>query len=313
MQQHFSSILSNLRHMIAAKYSYAKTVTAKDDISEVFIFISSNQRENLTQDEAVNMISSPGHNMLRFLVSGYAELGGKKVDLLDTIGEWSDGIENSLLAIFNEGIDVETAKTYAALAGQAANQKSVLIFFVSNSQAKDLLLSLITSSNHNLSGLRDLIRSSGIEYSTIINQGNTIGINSYEILTCCSGESCRLPFSSLARSLKVEETLIGERSGFREFLGADTRREANDGFERQADQHGRRNRKLVKSMRKMNKAQSQALETSTPQEKALLDFPLLSERSKMILDRIFGVSNFNEDQYLDLLINSEDSDVDTGE
>ncbi len=306
MEQYFSSVLANLRHSIAAKYAYAKSITNREDISEVYLFISSNQRENLTQNEAIRMISSPEHKLLRFLVAGYAELDGNKITLLDALGEWSDGIENSLLAIIESKTDIETAKAYAASAGKVANQKSVLLFYVIQSQIKDLLFHLSTITDHDISALRNLIRSSGNDYSTVLPRGSVMGHNNYEIVVCCSGESCRLPVSNLAISLGDKNTTLIEKTGLIEFFGADTRAEASELFAEHVESQRRRHKKRVNALHMLNSAHSKALETANDQEKAMLNFPLVSDKSRGMLDQIFGVSNLTENQYLDLLLNTDE-------
>ena len=88
MQLHFQNIVQSVLRMLTLRYSISKQVFNRGEYEEIFLFISPNSKENMSQNEALEHLEGSGQNMIRTLVSGMAELDGRQVDLLDAIGEW---------------------------------------------------------------------------------------------------------------------------------------------------------------------------------------------------------------------------------
>jgi len=300
MQLHFQNIVQSVLRMLTLRYSISKQVFNRGEYEEIFLFISPNSKENMSQNEALEHLEGSGQNMIRTLVSGMAELDGRQVDLLDAIGEWSDGVENSLIAIWKSGIDAVEAKAYAAATAKAALQKAYVLFLVSDKH-QDLLLSLVSTDTHTLSEVRQMLRKSGIGFSTIVDRGTIANLSSFSVFVCCPGNECRTPFHVLADNLDIKHSNIDERNGLYEYLGFDSREEAQTGFSSQINDIRKQYRRRSNFIDKQAAIYTKAITNASSREQELLRAPIITERSQSALDRIFGVSNLDEKEYLRLL------------
>jgi len=304
MSQHFKSVFANVLQMIAVKYSVAKAELSGGDLGEVYMFISPNQSENLSEQDALANLKGVDQSMLKFLLGGYAELNGQQIKLIDGIGQWQETVENSLVAILESGINPDLARAYAASAGNMYNQYSVMLFFVSKMRPADLLLSVHCNVSLGIPQLRQLITKAGIEGSTIINHGELLNLSNYEIIVCCKGHGCRYEFQTLVDSLGKDESFFDEKQGLLEFIGSDTRQEASDMYQAEMDKVRKRHRHKFRAIKQLNAAHAKAMQTALGEEKAILETAIFSDNAIAALNRIYGVSDYTEDQYLGLLFDS---------
>jgi len=90
--------------------------------SEGVGFVSPNVQENTTFSDAQRGLASEEQKQAHALAQRVVEKVAGKGEVHDTIGEWKDGAENSLMV--RGPMDRESTKYVAALMGKAENQKA---------------------------------------------------------------------------------------------------------------------------------------------------------------------------------------------
>lgn len=92
-------------------------------------FLSSNTEDGLTLGDAERRLESPRHEHFRRRAEALAIGAGMRgVHVFDALGDWSDGVENSLLVQSEFDAGRTTLREVAARFGLEARQKSVLVF-----------------------------------------------------------------------------------------------------------------------------------------------------------------------------------------
>lgn len=96
---------------------------------EGVLFLSSNTDVGLDAEQSLARHRSDDHRRGRDLVrSVLADLGVRRADIRDGVGDWADGSENSLVVRVSRGVSPVTMRRAAAKFGLLASQKAVLIF-----------------------------------------------------------------------------------------------------------------------------------------------------------------------------------------
>src|SRR5262249_14274713 len=91
------------------------------------LFLSPNTDDGLSLDEASRRLQSRQQRHLAQLARDIlAGLGAKDVRVLDSLGDWSAGVENSMLIEIPDTIGPPTLRYAAARLGLIARQQSVL-------------------------------------------------------------------------------------------------------------------------------------------------------------------------------------------
>jgi len=131
-----------------------------------YLFISPNTDDHLSVMEAARRFDSPEHRRYRTLVGDVLqELGMPAIGVHDAVGDWSDGVENSLFVVLPVA-DGDTLSCAAAWFGLLAQQKSVLAFHP-DSSGRDVL-TILDLPGYDLATARRLLGHHGITDRTIL-------------------------------------------------------------------------------------------------------------------------------------------------
>jgi hypothetical protein len=134
-----------------------------------YLFISPNTEENLSLAEASQRLESPAHRQYRLLVGDVLrELGLPGIIAHDAVGDWSDGVENSLFVVLPRADD-DVLRCAAAWFGLLARQKSVLAFHA-DPDGPDVL-AVLDLPRHDLAATRRLLDRNAIAARTILARG----------------------------------------------------------------------------------------------------------------------------------------------
>lgn len=107
----------------------AASSLARTSTPRAVLFLSANTDENLTLNEAQRRLTSPRQQQFRRRAEALAAGAGlHRIHVTDSLGDWSDGAENSLLVQSNIDARMATLREVAARFGLEARQKSVLVF-----------------------------------------------------------------------------------------------------------------------------------------------------------------------------------------
>lgn len=141
-------------------------------------FVSPNTQENLNLANAMDALHSPEHRAFRQLaqqVMTAVHLGGV---VRDTIGDWSDGVENSLLLRVKTK-DYDTTRYVAAALGLRASQKSVLPFMPAKN-GPDSLYEFTVPHRGNIEGVRQQLSKMGIAFRTLEPKGDSLSVRVFD-------------------------------------------------------------------------------------------------------------------------------------
>jgi len=134
-----------------------------------YLFISPNTDDNLTPKEASRRLDSPAHQRYRRLVMDVLhEMGMPSVGAHDAVGDWSEGVENSLFVVLPEA-DGDRLSCAAAWFGLLARQKCVLAFH-SDPAGQDVL-TILDLPGHDVESARRLLDRHSITERTILARG----------------------------------------------------------------------------------------------------------------------------------------------
>jgi hypothetical protein len=135
--------------------------------SVAYLFLSANTDERLSVAQAFDRLRSPVHAHFRGVVGAILdqlEVGRYRV--VDGVGDWSDGAENSILVKFADATDENTLRYAAVWFGLLANQKSVLAF-VADPAGPDAVLTLDLPTR-DMQLLRNTLDRQGIPCRTLV-------------------------------------------------------------------------------------------------------------------------------------------------
>ncbi len=185
--------------------------------SPAYLFLSPNVDEGVSPEEALRRARSP--EQVRF--KGVAEdilrqVGIAQPCVLDALGDWADGSENSLLAVIPNPPDRATLRYAAGWFGLLAQQKEVLAFRpAANGPDAVCLLDLPHPDLHQL---RFLLDAHGVRFRTLIPR--TAG---HRVIVYDEG---RRLHSALERLAALCGTPCRTTPGYGETIGEATRDQA---------------------------------------------------------------------------------------
>jgi hypothetical protein len=131
-----------------------------------YLFLSPNTDENLSPAEATLRLRSPEQACFRQLAGDILRQVGAQVHVEDAIGDWSDGVENSLLVVVPTPPDLWTLRYAAAWFGLLAEQKGVLVFRPAAGGPDEL--AILNVAERDLARLRRALDDHGISSRTIV-------------------------------------------------------------------------------------------------------------------------------------------------
>jgi hypothetical protein len=137
-----------------------------------YLFLSPNTDADLSLDEAVRRLSSPGQARFRRLAGAIlSRVGAPGGEVLDAVGDWDDGAENSLLVVLPAGSDPVTLRYAAGWFGLLARQKAVLVFHPDPSGPDAALRLVLPGAPPAPGSLRRLLSQHGVRDRTLVSGG----------------------------------------------------------------------------------------------------------------------------------------------
>jgi len=144
---------------------------ARSPEASAFLFVSPNTRDDLDVPEAQRLLGSPDHARYRRLAGDVLrELGVRRPQVSDAVGEWQGSAENSLFVTIHEPVDPRTVACAAALFGLAAKQKAVLAF-QPDARGEDVL-AVIEMPGRSLASARELLDRHGFTERTLVERAD---------------------------------------------------------------------------------------------------------------------------------------------
>ncbi|HUD75121.1 MAG TPA: hypothetical protein VMQ76_08620, partial [Terracidiphilus sp.] len=195
------------------------------------VFASSNVAENLTTAEAEKNMSSESHGKLLT----EARIAAPDAHIYNGLGDWKDGAEQSLAALYDEAHPqtLDQVRQLAAKLGLKGMQKETMAF-VADEAGKDTLHQIQFNHGESLSEARARLEEAGIPFRTLVptpegitalvlDQGNKLSIN--DLLKLTDGDK-----PADVTSVSVTSERIGDLSD------NPTRARAADAYQRVLDE-----------------------------------------------------------------------------
>jgi hypothetical protein len=133
-----------------------------------YLFLSPNTDDHLSLVEASRRLRSPVQQRYHSLAGDIVrKLGVANAEVHDSVGDWGEGVENSLLVILPVA-DPETLRCAAAWFGLLAEQKAVLAFHPD--PAGTDVLTILDLPGHDLAMARHLLDLHGVRDRTLLTQ-----------------------------------------------------------------------------------------------------------------------------------------------
>jgi hypothetical protein len=195
-----------------------------------YLFVSANTAEDLTLDQARQALHSPRqHHARRLAEDILRQVGAAEHQIEDALGDWSDGIENSLVVQLSGRAEPATVGYAAAWFGLLHEQKSVL-YFVTVPGGPDLLHEVDVPEG-TVEQLRRALDEHDIRYRTLVSR---------------PARACVLVFDeggklrpNVRRFAAAAQAGVRERTGRGRFVGEETRQRARDRFRQEIRDHER--------------------------------------------------------------------------
>jgi hypothetical protein len=131
-----------------------------------YLFLSPNTDDHLSLAEVSRRLASPVQKQYRLLAGDIVrQLGVADVQVHDSVGDWGDGVENSLLVVL-PAAEPQTLRCAAAWFGLIAQQKAVLAFRP-DPAGTDVLM-ILDLPQHNLDAARQLLDRHGVRDRTLM-------------------------------------------------------------------------------------------------------------------------------------------------
>jgi hypothetical protein len=186
-----------------------------------YLFLSSNTEENLTLEEASLRLASESQKRFRHVAGDIlASIGLAQHQIQGGLGDWSDGVENSILVEVSGTPDLAALRYAAAWFGLLANQKSVLLF-CAGAKGPDCVHELEVP-EASTPQLRRVLDEHGIKFRTLIAVGK-----GHRVVVFDEGRQLHHNLVRLAAFYGVR---LNQTHGTGAFLGEETRTAAQDAF-----------------------------------------------------------------------------------
>jgi hypothetical protein len=159
-----------------------------------YLFLSANTDDHLSLTEASQRLHSPAQKLSHHLVSEILrELRVRSARVNDAVGDWSEGVENSLVVVLPTA-EPAALRCAAAWFGLLAQQKAVLAFYAD--PAGGDVLTTLELPGVDLATLRRLLDHHGIHDRTLVPHAHGSGV-----LVVDAGGRLSEPLDNLARQL----------------------------------------------------------------------------------------------------------------
>lgn len=194
------------------------------------IFVSPNEKEDLTFDQAVQGLGSKEQSSMKTLAADVIEKIDSGGEVHNAIGDWSDGAENSLV-LMPHTKDRDKVRYMAAVLGDHANQKAV-IPFIPDSKGKDSVWTFEVPED--LDKTRETLNKFGVQFRTLEKKSSGTHVYIFD-----PGSSLRGKMEELGEHY---DKSIGRIKGTGEFVGGDTREEGRQAYSKIFEQYEGKNK-----------------------------------------------------------------------
>lgn len=281
MNKEITLIQTNIMKQIAVQHASIRAVEIPGNIKYILIFASPNARDDLSFQEAVDNLKSRDHQLFKMMSFESASVMGQDVKILDVIGDWHTGVENSLMAILEGSPDPKKVLSLASFQGKIAKQFEVAIFYVLKIRGYDQLLRLLYKGELGLKDIRSILTDNRIKARTLHFYDGGI-----EIVVCVEGNIHCGSFYSSATALGLKNTDVTKELGEFERISYSSRSSAKRGFGRKMVKHlDEHELSLIREIEQ--KYSSMKTEGRMSTEHSQLFLPLLSPRSIELIGRIY--------------------------
>jgi hypothetical protein len=201
---------------------------SEQTVPGAYLFLSSNTDEDLALEEARRRLSAETQSRYRHVASDIlARIGLSEHETRNALGDWSDGVENSILVEISNSPDRARLRYAAAWFGLLANQKSVLLFRA-DMGGPDCVYQLDVP-EASTPQLRRVLDTHGIKFRTILPRGQ-----GHRVVVFDEGRQLRVKLTRLAAFYEVR---LSETMGAGAFLGDDERAAAQRAFRQVIDEY----------------------------------------------------------------------------
>ncbi|RMG02019.1 MAG: hypothetical protein D6741_04365 [Planctomycetota bacterium] len=204
------------------------------------LVVSPNTAEDLPFEEAVRRLHSEEHRAMKekFLEQA-KKIVGEPSKVLDVVGDWKDGSENSVLLEWDRPVPFDQLQYAAARMGLEANQKAV-VWLAGAPDGEDQYYRF--TAGVPVDELRDRLTEAGfVAWSLDLTHANGIGV--YLLVLGKDGLDQIREFEARHQSIIVPKTTLLTPGHFGGLEG-DTREEAAEVYRRVIEEYERRFRRL---------------------------------------------------------------------
>jgi hypothetical protein len=171
----------------------APVVAPPAEAGPAYLFLSPNRDEGVSAAEATRRLRSPDQAHFRGLAADILQqVGAGHARVLDAVGDWSDGSENSLLAVIPGRTDASTLRYAAGWFGLLAQQKGVLAFRPAAGGPD--AVAVLDLPQRDLEQVRRLLDRHGIRDRTLL-----LCPDGHRVVVYDEGRRLRAPLERLAR------------------------------------------------------------------------------------------------------------------
>jgi hypothetical protein len=129
------------------------------------IFASPNIEEGTGFDDAERALKQPRHSWAKSVVGDALRSEGLGHDLVDAIGDWGDGAEDSVIARIKHVDDFDRLRYVASRIGEHLNQKAVLPFMTQEGGPDTMYV--VRLAGETVPGAREQLTRAGIPFRTL--------------------------------------------------------------------------------------------------------------------------------------------------
>lgn len=210
----------------AMKFAHSWQASPQGQLGNVS-FMSGNTDTDLDFNSAVQRLRSSNQAVSKKMAGEiFKSIGANNVNLIDAVGDWQDGAENSLVSTVSDPVDPAQVQYAASWFGLATNQKAVLHFH-EKPEGPDSVYE-IDVPDPSMESVRQRLQASGVPFRTLVP-----GKQGTKVMIYDEGRQLRGSVEHFARSYDatVSES-IGKGTTLGDSSGSPTRTKAREWYRR---------------------------------------------------------------------------------